>query len=190
MARASKMCVAVYSGDMAPSLIALGAKVRLVGREGERVIPLSDLYSGDGKAYLKKEPDEIVREITVPASESSGSSAYMKFRMRNAVDFPLVGVAAKLVLNEGECTYAQVVFNAVASAPVIAHDVSDHLAGRKITPELIEEAAQEAYREAKPISSTGGCSPAYRKKMAAIYTGRVLKAVISYLTRQAEEVIH
>jgi 4-hydroxybenzoyl-CoA reductase subunit beta len=189
MARASKVCVAVYSGDMAPALIALGAVVSLVGHKGEQVMPLSDLYTGDGKAYMKKEPDEIVREISVPAPEPGGSSAYMKFRTRRAVDFPLVGVAANLVLKGGECTDARVVFNAVASAPVIAHDASGHLKGKSITSELIEEVSQKAYREARPISSTGGCSPAYRKKMAAIYTGRVLKAVISQIDRQAEEVV-
>lgn len=190
MARASKVCVAVYSGDMAPALIALGAMVSLLGHKGERVMPLADLYSGDGKAYLKKEPDEIVREITVPAAEPDSSSCYLKFRTRKAVDFPLVGVAARLVLKGGECTHALVVFNGVASAPVIAHDASGHLRGKNITPELIEEASQKAYREAKPISSTGGCSPAYRKKMTAVYTARALNAVVSRLTGRTEEVAH
>jgi len=141
-----------------PSTIALGAVISLVGHRGERMMPLSDLYTGDGNAYMKKEPDEIVREVSVPAPEPGGSSCYMKFRTRRAVDFPLVGVAANLVLKGGECTDARVVFNAVASAPVIAHDASGHLKGKSITPELIEEVSQKAYREAKPISSTGGCS--------------------------------
>lgn len=184
MAPRSKVCVAVYSGDMAPSLIALGAKIKLVGPKKERLIPLSQLYSGDGKAYLTKKAYEVVDEIIVPVPQPNSCSVYMKFRMRNAIDFPIVGIAVNVAVSNGKCSQACVVFNGVASAPVVALDASEHLRGKEITPELISQVAEKAFQEVKPISGSGGCPPAYRKKIVRAYTHKALEQVFSKLTQK------
>ena len=185
MASRSKICVAVYSGDMAPSLIALGAKIKLVGHKRNRVIPLSDLYRGDGEAYLTIEPDEVLREISVPPPLPNSFSSYMKVRMRNAIDFPIAGVAVNLALSKGECSLAQVVFNGIASSPVVAQDTSRYLIGKEITGDLLQQASEKAFQEAKPISDTGGYPPMYRKKIVGIYTKRALEQVLSKLSQKA-----
>ncbi|MEE8205267.1 MAG: xanthine dehydrogenase family protein subunit M [Dehalococcoidales bacterium] len=182
IATASKVCVAVYSGDLAPSLIALGAEIKLSSPKGERVIPLSQLYSGDGKVYLTKEKDELVSEINLPPPPAKSCSAYMKLRMREAIDFPMMGVAVNVALSNGKCSQARVVLNTVASAPVLASDASSHLVGKELTTEVIQAAAEKAYREAKPISDTGGCPAVYRKKIVRVYTKRTLEQVVSKLT--------
>src|SRR3990170_2555706 len=52
---------------LAQAAASVGAKIKLASPKGERVIPLVQLYSGDGKEYLTKEKDELVSEINVPA---------------------------------------------------------------------------------------------------------------------------
>ena len=54
VAPGSARCWAVSSSDTAPVLIALQAHVRLVGPQGERLIPIHDLYRDDGIQYLAK----------------------------------------------------------------------------------------------------------------------------------------
>src|SRR5216117_3276100 len=48
VATSSPRCLAVASADTVPALLALGASVRVVNAEGERIIPISDLYREDG----------------------------------------------------------------------------------------------------------------------------------------------
>jgi 4-hydroxybenzoyl-CoA reductase subunit beta len=55
-------CWAISSSDLAPVVIALDAKMRLVSAAGERVIAAAELYRDDGIAYLGKRPDEILVE--------------------------------------------------------------------------------------------------------------------------------
>ena len=63
VAPGSSKCMAVSSTDTAPALMALGARVRLVSRSGEREVPLSGLYQNDGIHYMKREPNELLTEV-------------------------------------------------------------------------------------------------------------------------------
>src|SRR2546421_11558169 len=63
VAPGSSKCVAVSSTDTGPALMALGARVRLVARSGEREVLLSDLYNNDGIDFIKRRPDEILAEV-------------------------------------------------------------------------------------------------------------------------------
>src|SRR5437764_6339467 len=128
VATASKRCVAMSSTDCAPALLALGARVRLVSATGEREIALEDLYNNDGIDYLRRRPDEILTEFSVP----SAPSAYCKLRRRGAFDFPVLGVAAAMV--EGSPRLA---LGAVASRPFLADRPNEFLRGKALTDEDI-----------------------------------------------------
>src|SRR3954465_6744467 len=93
VATASKRCVAMSSTDCAPALLALGARVRLVSATGEGGNAREDLYNTDGIDYLRRRPDEILTELSVPSAPSN----YWKLRRRGAFDFPVLGVAAALI---------------------------------------------------------------------------------------------
>ena len=173
VALSSPRCMAVSSSDCAPVAIALGARVRLVGPEGERTVPVGALYQNDGKEYLVKSPDEVLAAIHLPDLEG-WRTAYWKLRRRGSIDFPILGVAVALRLDgDGQCKDARIVLGAVASQPVIADRAASMLLGEKISPELIEAAAQEAYRLAKPLDNTD-MSLGYRKKMSRIYISGAL----------------
>src|ERR1700719_5256275 len=93
VAPGSPKCMAVSSTDTAPALMALGARVRLVSRSGEREVPLSELYNNDGIDYIKRRPDEILAEVLLD-SLHGWKSAYWKLRRRGSFDFPVLSVAA------------------------------------------------------------------------------------------------
>ena len=173
VALSSPRCMAVSSSDCAPVAIALSTRVRLVGPEGERTIPVGALYRNDGKEYLAKLPDEILVSIHLPDLEG-WRTAYWKMRRRGSIDFPILGVAVALQLDsDGECKDARIVLGAVASQPLIAEKAAQLLIGQKISPELVEAAAQEAYQLAKPLDNTD-MALGYRKKMSRIYISAAL----------------
>ncbi|RME05699.1 MAG: 4-hydroxybenzoyl-CoA reductase [Deltaproteobacteria bacterium] len=157
VAPSSPRCWAVQSSDLVPVVVALGARVRLVGPEGERVIPAADLYRDDGIRHLKKRPDELLTEILLPPVSPDGSvrATYRKLRRRGAFDFPVAGVAARLErAKDGTVTDATIVLGAVASHPVRATEAERLVTGVRLTPERIEAAAQAAFRPAKPLDNT------------------------------------
>ena len=175
VAPGSARCWAVSSSDTAPVLIALNAWVRLVGPAGERSMSVHDLYCDDGISYLGKRHDEIVTHILLPPVAPDLRMRYVKIRRRGAFDFPILGVAVALRLDTaGLCTEARIVLGAVASAPLVASRAAAVLVGQRLTPEVIDAAAQAAFQPAKPLDNTD-LTLSYRKKMVRVHVTRVLR---------------
>ncbi len=173
-----KRCYAVFSGDIAPVLIAIDAQVKLISASGERVMPLSDLYTDEGKDPIGLKSGELLSEIQVPSINGRQSSVYMKYRIREAIDFALVGVAARMDSSgDGICTECKVVLNAVGSAPIEVPEAGELLKGKAPTKERINQVAEKAVKNAHPVANTPGSTPAYRRKMAGILTRRALSEV-------------
>ena len=173
VAPGSSRCWAVSSSDTAPVLWSLGASVRLAGPGGERTIPISALYRDDGIQYLTKQPGDIVTEIVLPPADGL-RSVYLKLRRRGSFDFPVLGVAAAVRMDGETVREACIVLGAVASLPREAGAASALLVGQRLTPELIERAAEAAYRPAKPLDNTDFGHP-YRKKMTRVFVARALR---------------
>jgi 4-hydroxybenzoyl-CoA reductase subunit beta len=172
----SKVCLAAFSSDTAPvfcSLDASDASAHLVGPQGGRAVPFSQLYGTDGINYLAKRNDELLQGMTIPRSVFGRRSVYLKLCRRGSFDFPVLGVAATLQLNaDGICQAASVVLTAVASTPVYV-DAQSILQGRKVTPDLIENVAETAARVSHPVDNTD-MDYWYRKRMSKVYVKRAL----------------
>jgi 4-hydroxybenzoyl-CoA reductase subunit beta len=174
VAPGSHRCWAISSTDVAPAAIALGARLRLVGPRGERVIDAPHLYRDDGIDYLARTPEEILAEVILPPADG-WRTTYWKLRRRGSFDFPVLGVAAALRLGQdGLVEDARIVLGAVASRPVIAAEASALLLRQRLTPELVARAAQVAYQPAKPLDNAD-LTIGYRKKMARVYVERALR---------------
>ncbi len=170
-----KLCHAVYQGDLAPALIALKATVKIARKEGERVIPLANLYAGKGQKPLTLEADEMLVEVQVPQLAGLEAGEYQKLRYRGAMDFPLVGVAAVLGKDgSGICSRASVVLTAVDTAPVLVAEAGRLLRGQEVTDELVAQAADAAYEAAHPVANIGS-TRSYRRKMVRVLTKRAIK---------------
>ncbi|HET7672440.1 MAG TPA: FAD binding domain-containing protein [Burkholderiales bacterium] len=151
VATASKRCVAVSSTDTAPALIALNASVVLVSQKGEREIPVHALYQNDGIDYLSRTPDEVLTEVRVP---SGWKSTYWKLRRRGSFDFPILGVAAAVKLEGETVAEARLALGAVASRPFLVEKAGEFLKGKKLTDEVVAEAAGMVANRAKPMDNT------------------------------------
>jgi 4-hydroxybenzoyl-CoA reductase subunit beta len=175
VAPSSPRCWAVSSSDTAPVVWSLGAKVRLVGPTGERIIPAEALYRDDGIQYLAKQPNEILTDVILPPADGE-RSAYMKLRRRGSFDFPVLGVAVTVRMDGDVVREARIVLGAVASQPREATKASAMLAGQRLTPDAIEAVAGVAAGPSKPLDNTDFTHP-YRKKMTRVFVARALRRI-------------
>jgi 4-hydroxybenzoyl-CoA reductase subunit beta len=174
VAPGSPKCMAVSSTDTAPALIALGARVRLVSRAGEREVLLAELYNNDGLDYIKRKPNEILAEVLLD-SHHGWKSTYWKLRRRGSFDFPVLSVAAAVRLSETDVVEdARVVIGSAASRPLVAAEAAKTLVGRPLNAESIAEAAVLAARIAKPLDNTD-FDMSWRKKVTGEFVTCALR---------------
>lgn len=161
------LCHASPSADLASPLIALEGKVRIFGKNGERMEELENFFVGPGMTILN--PDEILIEIQIPIPSPNTYGTYLKFSPRKAMDLAVVGVAIMITLNLSNhiCTKARIILGAVAPTPIRAQKSEKILEGRKIEEDLLEEASNLAAEESRPISDVRGSSW-YRKEMIKV----------------------
>ena len=173
----SATCKAINASDTAPVIQAYDARISLVGPLGERNLAVRDFYQNDGARANVKRADEILTEIFLPLPASGTRSTYRKLRLRNAFDFPLVGVAVTLATDaQGTCTQARVVLGAVASAPFEVDAASSLLLGSNIGGEIAADAAEEVFKAGKPLENANA-SLLYRKRMLRVLAQRALEDV-------------
>lgn len=142
-------CFAVCPSDLAPALIALGARVNIASTAGETKIPLEEFYTPLGN-ILK--PNEIITEIRVPTPKPGTRQRYLKFRLRKTIDFAISSIAAAINTNYGVVSNARIVLGGVAPIPYRAYRAEEVIKGKEITDSLAEKAAKAAVSEAKPLS--------------------------------------
>jgi 4-hydroxybenzoyl-CoA reductase subunit beta len=174
VAPGSDKCWAVQSSDLAPVMVALGARLKLISSVGERMINAGDLYNDDGIQYLRKRPDELLTEIHLPPPNGVRAT-YHKLRRRGSFDFPVLGVAALVELKDGRSVgKARIVLGGVAPAPVDVEEAGEILAGETFDREHIEAAAEACYLKARPLDNTDFVMN-WRKQMARPFAIRALE---------------
>jgi 4-hydroxybenzoyl-CoA reductase subunit beta len=172
VAPSSPRCWAVSSSDVAPVMVAIGAEYRLVGPQGERVVPAGRFYQNDGINYLTKQPDEILVDVRLPAP-NGWDAVYHKLRRRGSFDFPVLGVAAWVQWKGKEVAAARIVLGGVASYPQDVPEAGAALQDSPLSAESIAAAAEAAYRPSKPMDNTD-FDLSWRKQMTRVYVKRAL----------------
>jgi len=173
VAPSSPRCWAVSSSDVAPVMVAIGAEYRLLGPQGERVVPAARFYHNDGINYLTRQPDEILVDVRLPAPDG-WDAVYHKLRRRGSFDFPVLGVAVWIEWNGKNVADARVVLGGVASYPQEIPEAKAALAGRPLSDETIAAAAEAAYRPSKPMDNTD-FDLSWRKQMTRVYVTRAIE---------------
>jgi len=183
VAPGSSKCWAVQSSDLVPVMVAIGAKFRLVSTLGERMVDAAGFYNDDGIDYLKKRHDELLVDIHLPATNGWRAS-YQKLRRRGAFDFPVLGVAAWVKVEQipGDAggtpalpvQDAKIVLGGIAPSPIEVNEAAQALIGQPLNEDQIQAAAEAAYVKARPLDNTDFVMN-WRKQMARQYTIRALE---------------
>jgi len=171
-----KKCFAVYQGDLAPVLIALGSTAILF-RDGKQVeAPLEDLFTGEGKSPFRKKEQLLLGRLHVPPVGKGGYAAYRKYRLRNGMDFPLAGVAIMINRRAGRIEDLNICLTGVSSSPVIVAKASELARGKDLTAELTALIADAAYTAARPVGNLEGIA-SNRRSMVRLMTEEILSAM-------------
>lgn len=184
VAPGSSKCWAVQSSDLVPVMVAIGAKFRLASTLGDRMIDAAGFYNDDGIDYLKKRPDELLVDIHLPPLNGWRAS-YQKLRRRGAFDFPVLGVAAFVQMEEGNGSEraariknARLVLGGLGPSPIEVKEAGEALIGQTLDDDRIQEAAEAAYVKARPLDNTDFVMN-WRKQMTRQYTLLALQALTS-----------
>ncbi len=174
--RGGKICHASLAADTVPILIALKARAKVLSPIGERVIPVEELYTGDGIRPLNLSETELLAEISIPRQEANGGAAYFRYSLRKAIDFPAASAAVFLAQKNGACTEARVVLGAVAPRPLRLRETERALEGQRVTEAGLQDCARRASQEAHQISKSGRMDRFTREITASLVFKALKKA--------------
>ena len=135
-----KACFSKFVSDTAPVLISMGALLDVADTDGNQIMTLESIYTGDGIAPRNLSPTAIIRYIILPLDKEF-ITVFKKLRPREAVDFTSLttavtadntgklrivigGVDPKPVLVEGVVNgdYAAYIKEAVRKCRVVDND--------------------------------------------------------------------
>lgn len=162
----------VNPSSLAPALVAMGAKVRLVSAKGSREVDVAGFFRAPKDEAAREnvlQPDEILTEILIPAAV--GRSATYEVRQKQALDWPLAAAAVTLKMNGAAVVSARIVLGHVAPVPWEAVEAAKLLAGKPFTAAGAEAAAGAAVSGAQPLSQN-----AYKVTLARTAVKRALLA--------------
>jgi xanthine dehydrogenase YagS FAD-binding subunit len=147
-------CVAVSPSDTAPALIALEARMVLRSRRGERVVAAEDYFIGPGTDITRMtvlKTGELLTTIRLPAAWAGASFYFEKVADRNVWDFPLVNVAAALVMSGSTIVRSRIAANAVAARPLRLTAAERAVEGRQRNEKTAIAAGAAAIEGAVPL---------------------------------------
>ena len=178
-------CYAVYSGDMAIPLIALGARVRVAGARGANERDLRSFFTGSGIKPNLLKFNEILTEVCIPPLPENADLSYQKLRLRDTTDFPLLGVAIFLQLEskDGKCRDVRLVLGAVGPGPQVVEEAPKLMRGKRITPKLIDEVSRAARKMAHPVNNTAS-SPRYRRQMIPFFIKKAFNEALEKIMQR------
>jgi len=159
--------------DLPPVLIALGARVNVVGKTGERTLPVADLFAGYYETVLAK--DELIASLIVPAQDGR-RAVYMKVTTRAVHDWPALGVAVSVATDGNAIKDAAIVVSAATENPVRLAGAEAAVRGTADDASF-RRAGDAAADEAELITDAQG-SAAYKKQLLRVYVARALRAAV------------
>ena len=162
----------VSPSTLVPAFIALDAKIKIAGKNGEREMALRDFYvipKSDSDLEHALKPGEIVTEIMIPATYKNLRTATHEVRERDCFDWPLGTASVALKMNGDRVQSAMIVMGHVAPVPWIAEAAAKSLEGKAITAETAAAAGEAAVAGAKPLSQN-----TYKIQIARVCVKRAL----------------
>ena len=171
----SDRCYATYHGDVAPALMVLDAEVEIQGPAGQRRLPLRQLFQEDGAKRLTLAPGEILTALRVPPA-GGWRADYVKVRIRDAIDFPLAGIAVALKREGDRIAGLRLAITGTNSAPLMVP--TDALVGASWN-EAAAETLVQSVRKTSNVLLTTVAVVKYRRRVLLAMTRKTVNELWS-----------
>ncbi len=174
------ICTAGPSQDSVPALLVLDASLKLVGPDGERIVPVEEFFVAPFQTAINR--GELLTEIRIPTPPPMSAGRYEWLTKWTAVDETLVGVAVHMTRDPGKddvCQDIKIALCSVAPTPLRARQAEALLVGKRFEATRVEQAGRTAAREIKPRSRAG-----YRREMTALLVARTITEVWSRIKQR------
>ena len=148
-------CVAVSPSDTAPALVVLDAKMLVVGPKGQREVPAEQFFIGPNVDITRMtvlEDGEVLTAIRLPSDWSGARFYFEKVADRNTWDFPLVNIAAAMVVTGDKIERIRIAAGAVQCVPRRLTAVEAVVTGQPKSADTAALAGQSAVRGATPLN--------------------------------------
>lgn len=163
------------ANDHPAVMLALRAEVEATGPDGKRLIPIDEFFYGFYMTALQ--PTEILTAVIIPDQGPGTGSAYHKLE-RKVGDYATAGVAVQITLDSNDvCKYIGIGLTNVNPTPLRAARSEEVLLGKKVTEDLIKEAAKLAAEDCSPSADLRG-DEEYKRAMVQVLTARMLRKAI------------
>jgi xanthine dehydrogenase YagS FAD-binding subunit len=162
---ASESCVTVHPSDLAVALACVEAQVVVLGADGERRVPATELHRLPGDHPERDtvlEHGELIVGVELPDSEAARRSTYVKVRDRASYAFALVSVAAALELDGDEVRDVRIAWGGAAHKPWRASRAEAALTGRRLSDDGISAAVDLELAAAQTSEQTAYKVPMLR----------------------------
>jgi carbon-monoxide dehydrogenase medium subunit len=166
------LCYADPASDPPTCLVALGARVRVLRGNEEREIALEGFFRGYYETVLGV--GDVVVEVIVPQLPRGAVALYSRFITTPAEGRPLATVALHAFRDGDRWSEVRLVLGAVVPAPSRMAEAEHFLTGRKLSTEVLAEAADIAARTIEPIDDFRA-SGTYRRDATRVITRRLLE---------------
>lgn len=168
------ICSCVPCMDSAPALVLYEAVALVRGPQGERSVPVRELFVGPRETSLKD--DEMVVGLSIPELTKKNGVSYVKMKRYRGEDLSQAGVA--VIALQGD--RYRVAFGSVGPVPIRAEKIEKLLNGKKLTPELVRAAKKLVKKEIAPITDVRATKE-YRAHMCEVMLERGLEAAAGRL---------
>jgi carbon-monoxide dehydrogenase medium subunit len=165
------LCNGSPASDTVPALIALDARLRLVGTEGERVVSVEDFVLGPGRT--DRRPGELLVSVSLPRWQPGTGSAFVKVS-RVAADLAKASGAAVIVRDGDRIVDCRLAFGSVGPRVLRVRQAEELLKGQAFDSELALEAGRRVSEEITPIDDVRS-SAEYRRQVVKAITHDVLR---------------
>jgi xanthine dehydrogenase YagS FAD-binding subunit len=155
----SEHCVATHPSDLAVALAALDATVRVLGPDGARTLPFTELHRLPGDTPERDTTlahGELITAIDLPDLPPALRSAYRKVRDRASYAFALVSVAAAVEVADGRIQDVRIALGGLAHRPWRARRAEDVLRGARPAQDTFGAAAAAELADAVPLDGVDG----------------------------------
>jgi xanthine dehydrogenase YagS FAD-binding subunit len=167
-------CAAPTPSDTAPVLVAMNANIVTTVKTWKA----ADFFVPTGEQINALAAGELITEIQVPTPGTGTKSTYLKWSLRNSIDFPMVSVAAVVTSTGGTVSSSSIVLGGVYGSPKVVTAAQDAIKGKAIDATSAAAAGTAAVTGATALPVANSVSSnKYKIQITTVYVKKALLAV-------------